>query len=202
MSNFNVLLFEDFETLDALGPVEIIGNLSLFADERYDVEFYSEGGEITESSQGVKVDTQPISQIKETDILLIPGGSGVRREIDNPDMISHLKELAAEAGFVLTVCTGSVLLAKTGLLKDLKATSNKMVFDWVVEQDRDVQWVPEARWVKDGKFYTSSGVTAGMDMTLAFVRDNLGIKVAEEIADYIEYVWNKDSSVDPFYRGP
>ncbi len=129
---------------------------------------------------------------------MIPGGIGTRTEVNNQAFIQYLKGLCQNAEYVLTVCTGTALLARTGLLKGIKATTNKMAFDWVAEQDRKVQWLRKARWVNDGKFYTSSGVSAGIDMTLGFVSDRLGIETAEKIAQGIEYIWNKNKEDDPF----
>lgn len=195
---FNVILFNDFETLDAFGPVEVIGALDKFTERAYEIGFYSEKGGVVRSKQNVKVETVPIADIKDADVILIPGGFGTRSEISNGELIRSLKELAEKAQYVLSVCTGSALLAKTGLIKNMKATSNKMAFDWVTGQDREVQWIRKARWVRDGKYYTSSGVSAGIDMTLGFVSDILGIGAAEKIAAGIEYIWNRDKENDPF----
>ena len=194
MTKFNVILFNDFETLDVFGPVEVIGKL----DKLYAIEYYSEHGGIVKSSQNARVETLFISDIKEAGILLIPGGFGTRREVNNQGLIKRLRELSANARFVLTVCTGAALLAETGLIKGHKATTNKLAFDWVTEQDKEVQWIRKARWVNDGKYYTSSGVSAGIDMTLGFISDVNGIEVAEKIARGIEYIWNKDKENDPF----
>lgn len=194
MINFNVVLFNDFETLDVFGPIEVIGKL----DKYYKIEYYAEKGGIIRSNQNVRVETLPISDIIEPDILLIPGGFGTRNEVNNQEFLQHLRELSMNAKFVLTVCTGSALLAKTGLLKNMKATSNKMAFDWVVEQDNEVNWIREARWVHDGKYYPSSGVSAGIDMTLGFMSDMMGVEIAEKIAKGIEYIWNRDKDNDPF----
>jgi transcriptional regulator GlxA family with amidase domain len=194
MINFNVILFNDFETLDVFGPVEVVGRLEKY----YRIEYYSVQGGIIRSSQNARVETLPVSKIEQPGILLIPGGSGTRSEVNNLKLIRSLKDLSMGAQYVLTVCTGSALLAKTGLLKNVKATTNKMAFDWVVEQDRDVQWIRKARWVVDGKFYTSSGVSAGIDMTLGFVRDMMGEEVSDQISRGIEYIWNSDKDKDTF----
>jgi transcriptional regulator GlxA family with amidase domain len=195
---FNVILFNGFETMDVFGPVEVIGALEKFMEKIYDIEFYSEKGGIIKSSQNVRVVTLPISEIKEADILLIPGGFGTRSEVNNQELIRYIKDLSIKAQNVLTVCTGSALLAKTGLLKSIKATSNKMSFDWVAKQDDEVQWIRKARWVSDGKYYTSSGISAGIDMILGFISDIMGIKVAEKISEIMEYIWNSDKDDDPF----
>lgn len=192
--NFNVILFDEFETLDAFGPIEIIGKL----EKIYNIKLYSETGGIIKSSQNVGVDTLPISKIDKTGVLMIPGGLGTRSEVNNKKLIRKLKELSLEAKFVLTICTGSALLAKTGLLKNKKATTNKRAFDWVVKQDKEVQWIRKARWVDDDKYYTSSGVSAGMDMTLGFISNNIGKGTAERISTEIEYIWNKNKEEDPF----
>lgn len=77
---FNVILFNDFETMDVFGPVEVIGMIEKFMKKEYDIEFNSENGGIIRSSQNARIDTLPLNSIKEADILLISGGFGTRRE--------------------------------------------------------------------------------------------------------------------------
>lgn len=98
----------------------------------------------------------------------------------------------------MSVCTGSVLLASAGLLDGRKATSNKMSFDWVTEQGPDVDWVAKARWVEDGRFFTSSGVSAGMDMSLAVITRLLDRAAADKVAQIAEYEWHDNAARDPF----
>ena len=194
MIPFNVVLFNDFETLDAFGPIEIIGKMP----KTYELGYFSvEGGAIL-SSQQVSVNTSPFSEIKQNGVLLIPGGKGTRKLVDDIEFISHISKLARQSTYVMTVCTGSALLAKTGLLKDKNVTSNKMAFDWVCQNGNDIKWIKQARWVNDGKYYSSSGVSAGMDMALGFIRDIHGEKTALDICKYIEYIWNKNKNDDPF----
>ena len=81
-----------------------------------------------------------------------------------------------------------------------KATSNKIAFDWVTTQGLQVVWIKKARWVVDGKYYTSSGVSAGMDMTLGFLQDRHGIEFARNVAATIEYNWQENKEADDFYR--
>ena len=92
------------------------------------------------------------------------------------------------------------MLAKTGLLDGKKATSNKKAFDWVITQVENVNWIRKARWTKDGKFYTSAGVSAGMDMTLGFLVDMHGIEFARKTAFEIEYDWVENMEEDHFYK--
>lgn len=190
--NVDVLLFRDFETLDAFGPVEILGSVPGFS-----MRCVSTNGGMVVSAQGVRVWTEPLGE-GSAEVLLVPGGMGTRRLVGDGAYLQRLKAAAERSAHVLTVCTGSALLAATGLLDGLEATSNKRAFDWVVSVRPGVRWVPRARWVVDGKYYTSSGVSAGMDMALGFLEDRLGRERAEEAARRIEYLWNADGSEDPF----
>jgi len=97
-----------------------------------------------------------------------------------------------------TVCTGAALLARTGLLDNRPATSNKMAWDWVTQQGPGVPWVRQARWVDDEDIVSSSGVSAGIDMALALIARLHDRATAENAARVMEYVWNDDPSNDPF----
>ncbi|MFD2170505.1 DJ-1/PfpI family protein [Tumebacillus lipolyticus] len=194
MIDFNIILFDDFETLDAFGPAEIIG----IVPEIYKLDYFSLHGKTVTSSQNIRVTTKPFSDMNPEGVLLIPGGMGTRALVNDADFIHELNTIAHKAAFVLTVCTGSALLAKTGMLDGRPATSNKMAFEWVQSVNTKVDWVKHARWVADGNCYTSSGVSAGMDMTLGFVGDIHGQDIAKRIADDIEYIWNSNKNFDPF----
>lgn len=194
MTDFNILLFDGFETLDAFGPAEIIGRLP----DSYRLRCCSINGGIAESSQHIEVSTLPVTEIDASGILLIPGGMGTRALVNDEAFIRQIKDLSEKARYVLTVCTGSALLAKTGLLNGLKATTNKRAFAWAASNGAEVNWAGRARWVADGKYYSSSGVSAGIDMTLGFIGDIHGINVSRAIAHDIEYIWNADKDNDPF----
>ncbi|WP_193748342.1 DJ-1/PfpI family protein, partial [Leisingera sp. ANG-M1] len=86
----------------------------------------------------------------EYDLLLVPGGMGTRAEAGNAAMLSWLSQAAGNAEVVMSVCTGSALLARAGILDDLPATSNKRAFDWVRSQSDKVDWQERARWVEAG----------------------------------------------------
>ena len=90
------------------------------------------------------------------------------------------------------------LLAKSGVLDGKQATSNKRAFTWASSQSDNVDWDKKARWKVDGKYYTSSGVSAGMDMTLGFIADRHGIDFARKVAKEIEYNWIEDRDNDSF----
>jgi transcriptional regulator GlxA family with amidase domain len=190
-----ILLFNNFETLDVFGPVEVFGRLK----DLYKIEFYSLEGGVISSTQNVKIVTEKLPENEKLDIFLIPGGQGTRKEVEHEALLSKIKALSSTAVYTLTVCTGSALLAKTGQLNGIAATSNKRAYDWATSQGPKVNWIKKARWTVDGKFYTSAGISAGMDMTLGFISDRHGIDLARKIAYEIEYTWQENKEVDEFY---
>ena len=190
-----VLLFDDFETLDVFGPVAIFGRLV----DLYSVKFYSLNGGQIKNRHGVTILTEKLETINaNVEIYLIPGGAGTRKEVDNKLLIDKIKEISILSKYVLTVCTGSALLAKTGLLDNKRATSNKREFPWVITNGPNVDWDKTARWTVDDKYYTSSGVTAGIDMALGFLSDRHGIDFARQVAFRIEYNWIEERDDDTF----
>ena len=208
----NFLFFENYETLDIFGPIEILARI-----DGVKTNYVSMQGGLVKSRQGFAIQTSAISDAEENAVLVIPGGQGTRVFVNDEHFISELKNYCESAEYVLSICTGSALLAKTGLLYGRKATSNKKAFDWVKTTSQNVSWQKEPRWVKDGKFYTSSGVSAGMDMALGFVKDLFGDiekswskKMFESDFAKIEYIendnvvfhtWKKEAHFDD-YRSP
>lgn len=189
-----VVLFEDFELLDVFGPLEVLGvtglfSITLIAGDRGPVR----------SAQGPSVIADlAYEEAPQPDIVLVPGGLGTRRLVADSLFTTWLGRWASEARIVASVCTGSGLLASTGLLDGYQATSNKRAFSWAQAQGAGVAWLPEARWVQDRNRWTSSGVAAGIDMTLALLSELHGEDVARAVADGIEYEWHRDSRWDPF----
>ena len=188
-----VLVFDGFELLDLFGPIEL---LSFLDEVRF--RYVSEFGRSIKNKVGLKLDTEKMTLGETCDILLIPGGQGTRKVYLQPSFIDYVKSYAENATYVLSVCTGAVLLSETGLLNGRRATSNKRLFNWVSSTNAKVDWVRQARWVVDGKYYTSSGVSAGMDMVLGFISDQFGQNKAKDIACNIEYHWQSDSNKDDF----
>lgn len=199
MKTIGVVLFPEFELLDVFGPLEMFGMLP----EAFEIRLVAECGPLVASRQG------PRSALDDTfdddrdyDLLLVPGGRGTRRAVESEGFLGWLRRKAEAAEIVATVCTGSALLAHTGLLDGLKATTNKMAFDWVAAQGPAVLWQKQARWVEaqgpTGQIFTSSGVSAGMDMSLAVITQLEGAETARQVALWAEYEWHDDPAWDPF----
>jgi len=191
--NINCLLFNDFETLDIFGPVEVFGKI-----DECSIKYFSINGGNIINKDNVQIITENINKIEKYDVLLLPGGIGTRILVNDYEFINKLKNMVEKSTWCLTVCTGSALLAKTGLLDNCEATSNKMAFEWVKSIGKNVKWKNKARWVIDKKYYTSSGISAGIDMSLGFVCDRFGEETARKIAEKIEYEWNGNKENDVF----
>ena len=191
------LIFPGFELLDLYGPLEMFGLLS----DEFDLKLVSEHARPVRSNQQVSAFPDiEFNQDVFFDILLVPGGAGTRREVNNKSLIDWLASTSSRSKHVLSVCTGSALLAKAGLLDGRAATTNKAAFSWVCEQGPNVNWVREARWVEDDKFVTSSGVSAGIDMALGVISLLHGLETALKVATWSEYDWHRDKNWDPFAK--
>lgn len=191
------VVFPGFELLDLFGPLEMFGLLS----EDVQIRIVSELAEPVASAQGPQVvRDSSLSDVSACDVLLVPGGPGAGQQAHNTALLASLQRLSARAEMTASVCTGALLLAKAGLLAGRRATTNKRAFHWVAEQSEGVEWVRQARWVEDGAFFTSSGVSAGMDMSLAVIAKLFGLQRARDVAMEAEYEWREVSDWDPFAK--
>lgn len=179
-----VILFDKFEVLDVFGPVEMFGMLP----DDFEVCMVAENSGEVASAQGPRIVAERnFSESSQYDILLVPGGAGTRRAVENNALLEWLRNQANNAQYVTSVCTGSAILAKAGLLDGKRATTNKMNFEWISAQGPNVIWVKQARWVEDGNTFTSAGVSAGMDMALGLIEKIIDGETADRIASWAEY---------------
>jgi transcriptional regulator GlxA family with amidase domain len=189
------VIFPGFEMLDLYGPLEMF----CVHHDAYEIRAVGETAAPAFSSGGpATAPDDTFADGKHYDILLVPGGRGVRTEMQSDRFLTWLAAASENAEWVTSVCTGSLLLAKAGQLAGRRATTNKNAFQWVVDHAPDVDWQPDARWVEDGKFITASGVSAGIDMAVAFTEKLLGADAAAEAAFVTEYTPNTDPTNDPF----
>jgi transcriptional regulator GlxA family with amidase domain len=192
-----VVLFPGFELLDVFGPLEAFGNLP----GMFRVVMIAERAGPVASAQGPRaVSEHGFADCPHLDLILVPGGLGTREQVENRALLDWLARRGAEAEVVTSVCTGAGVLAAAGLLDGRRATTNKAFFQWVADQGPGVEWVRAARWVEDGKFVTSSGVSAGIDMALAVIARLEGREVSENVARAMEYEWHTDADWDPFAK--
>jgi transcriptional regulator GlxA family with amidase domain len=194
-----VLLFPGFELLDVFGPLEAFGIRP--ARDHFEAVLVAERTGPVESAQGPKALAEAaLDDSRRLDLILVPGGIGTRKAVNDSALCDWIGRRAADAELVMSVCTGAAMLARAGVLDGRRATTNKVAFEWVLGQGSRVEWVKEARWVEDGKFYTSSGVSAGIDMALTAIVKLTSRELAEQIAVLMEYDWHRDASWDPFAK--
>jgi len=190
-----MVVFDGFELLDVFGPLEMFGMLK----DRVEIVLIGEkAGPVKSGAGPATIADFEFADAPKLDIVMIPGGIGTRREVNNPVFLNSVRALAEATPQVASICTGSAVLAKTGLLDGVKATSNKMAWKWATAQGAKVLWVPKARWVEDGKYISSSGVSAGADMALALIAKLYGKAMAQWVANRAEYRWHDDATDDPF----
>lgn len=196
------VLYPGFELLDLFGPLEMY---SLMGAEQVEIILVAEDSAPVPSAMGQDISHGPkaspdhtFADAPQLDVLVLPGGFGTIPQLENSALLTFLAAQAEHARVVSSVCTGSALLARAGLLEGRRATSNKQIFSLATSQPGNIDWVEAARWVEDGKFFTSSGVSAGIDMSLAVIASLFSQDVAEGIAVAAEYTWHRDPDVDPF----
>lgn len=190
-----IVLFDGFEVLDVFGPVELFSQLP----DRYRLAWVAPEAGPVRSAQGVEVMAgEPLDEAAPAEIVLVPGGMGTRRLVEDRGFLDRLGSWSSAASMVTSVCTGSAVLAAAGLLEGYRATSNKRSFAWASGHGRDVTWLPKARWVHDRDRWTSSGVAAGMDMAAAIIRELDGEVTAGDVVQRIELEVHADSTWDPF----
>lgn len=199
-----VVLFDGFTVLDVYGPVQAFASARVpRADgswlRLFEVITLADKAGPIKSGEGPTTQAEyAFAEAPAYDILLVPGGFGTRQAVNNAPLLLALTAASRRATVTTTVCTGSALLARTGLMDGRPATSNKVAWDWVVQQGPRVRWQRKARWVDDGDLITSSGVSAGIDMALSVVARLHSVDMARQSARFMEYVWHEDAGNDPF----
>jgi transcriptional regulator GlxA family with amidase domain len=195
-----VLLFHEFEPLDAFGPVEafVIAEWpGAKPEDPRPFRVVSVAQELAPVAMrgGMRVTPDhDLTGCPPLDLLLVPGGPGIRAEYRNAALLSFIAARAATVEVLASVCTGAALLANAGVLAGLEATTNRRAFDWVVSvSPANVRWDRTRRWVDAGRVVTSAGVSAGTDMALHLVERFLGDRVAQAAATRMEYRWERSA---------
>jgi len=190
--NVAILLFDDVEVLDFCGPLEVFG-----VTGRNEAEPPFRVGTVAEKSpiaarNGLSVNpAYRLETCPPAEILLVPGGWGTRREMHNARLVEWVRQRAAAAELVLSVCTGALILGQADLLDGLEATTHHGAIELLKETAPRCTVTPERRFVDNGRVITSAGISAGIDMSLHIVARLLGMPIAEETARYMEYRWER-----------
>jgi transcriptional regulator GlxA family with amidase domain len=177
-----IVLFDRVQSLDVTGPLEVFANAAVHGRHAYQVRTASLGGVAVRTSSGLRLtpDGDLRAEAEPPDLLLVPGGEGTRPQ--SQELVEWLREHAPKAARVASVCTGAYLLAAAGLLDGKRATTHWAHCAGLAAKFPAVTVDPDPIFIKDGNLATSAGVTAGIDLALALVEDDLGRDTALEIA--------------------
>jgi len=189
-----ILVFNDIEVLDFCGPFEVFSVVRLNEDKRreetspFEVFLIAETLSYVTTSGGMKVIPQySFENCPPMDILVVPGGWGTRKELNNPVLLNWLRSRAAQVETLTAVCTGSMLLGFAGLIDGLHATTHWRSLDWMRDSFPKVIVEYEQHVVEDGRVFTSAGISAGIDMALKVVGRYYGEEIARATAAHMEY---------------
>lgn len=196
--NIAILLFDKIEVLDFAGPFEVFSVCGANGPNPgiFNVFTVAENSPVS-ARNGLSINPQfSLGSCPTPDILVIPGGGGFyedglpygsRKEMYNSVILNWIRKYNETAELMLSVCTGSLILAKAGLLEGLSATTHWKAMDQLKEVAPNTKLVYDERWVDNGRIITSAGVSAGVDTSLYVVSKLLGKEVAGETARYMQY---------------
>ncbi|MBH0346117.1 DJ-1/PfpI family protein [Bacillus pacificus] len=186
-----IFLFDDVEVLDFAGPFEVFSVTEADEEKPFTVYTVSQNGEMITARNGLKVKPDySIEDLPPVDILIIPGGKGVREnEVKNDIIINWVRQQMKEVKLMTSVCTGALLLAKAGLLllEGVKATTHWASIQPFKKDFPNVEVIENVKFVDEGHIITSAGISAGINMSFHIVKNLLGVEVAEETAKSMEY---------------
>ena len=190
MKTIAILLFEGVEELDAVGPYEVLAAWTrMRPDDGWRVVTAGVTGAVPiRGAKGlVMTPDVALADAGPIDLLVYPGGQGTRRLMDDAPHLEWLRGQAAGDLVTTSVCTGALVLASAGLLRDRPATTHWASLTTLTEIDPTIEVRPDDRWVDDGDIVTASGVSAGIDMALHLVARLVSDDRAREVRRYIQY---------------
>lgn len=189
-----ILIFPKVEVLDFAGPYEVFSVTRLNEERRreeaplFEVKLIAENLEPIEAAGGLRVlPNYGLDNCPPLDVLVVPGGWGTRKEINNQRLIDWIAARGKEVETLSSVCTGSMLLGRAGLLEGLRATTHWRSLDWMRESFPATKVETAMHVVEDGRVFTSAGISAGIDMSLRVVARYYGESVARATARHMEY---------------
>ena len=192
--NIAVLVFPKAQVIDYAGPIEVFRQFSQ-SFMPHNVYTVGEKIEAIKTNGPILVPDYSFSNHPKPDVLVIPGGGGtglLKEQINDPILIKWIQDNARDAKYVLSVCNGAFILAKTGLLDGLSATTTAGLTKSLAEQNPKVKVVSDQRYVDNGKFITSAGLSSGIDASLHVIELLHGPAWARAVAMNMEYNWQPE----------
>jgi transcriptional regulator GlxA family with amidase domain len=187
--HIGILVFDDVEELDAVGPWEILANWTLtYPEDGWTVSFVSKDGQPVRASKGLVLGAHhSFADVPPTQVLLHPGGQGTRTLMRDEDHLAWVRGQRATVPLMTSVCTGALVYAAAGVLARRPATTHWQSLDLLHELDPSIDVLDAARFVDDGDVITSAGVSAGIDMALHLVARLAGHDRARAVRRDVQY---------------
>jgi transcriptional regulator GlxA family with amidase domain len=183
-----ILIFEDAEELDFVGPWEVFKMAREAKPSEIELMLVAESTHPVRCRGGMRVLADvTTSECSALDVLLIPGGQGTRREVENEALLDWIARIAAKAQWVTSVCTGALLLTAAGPAKGKRVTTHWGFVKSLRERGEAAEVLDNFRYVRDGNVVTAAGVSAGIDMALWLVGVWYGPEFARSVQRYMEY---------------
>jgi transcriptional regulator GlxA family with amidase domain len=193
-------VFPDIELLDFCGPYEALSACRLDESRRreepspFKILLAAQSLEPVACANGPRfLPDVLLADCPDPDVLIVPGGWGVRAQLNNPLLIDWIRTVGGAAATLASVCTGSMLLGKAGLLDGKRATTHWKSLQWMRESFPAVTVEAAEHVVEDGRILTSAGIAAGIDLGLRVVARHFGEEIATATARHMEYACNRDN---------
>lgn len=187
MTTYGLLIFDGVEELDFVGPWEVFTASSMLRDDADTAVLIAERPDPVRCNKGMRVlPDRTFDDHPPLDVLLVPGGFGTRREVDNPVLVDWIRKTAADTAWTTSVCTGALLLHEAGPARGRRVATHH-AFEDTLEARGGITVVRDARYVVDGNLVTSQGVSAGIDMALWLIGRLHGREHARAVRRYIQY---------------
>jgi transcriptional regulator GlxA family with amidase domain len=189
MTRIGIALFDGAEELDWAGPWEVLAAWAMqWPDDGVEVFTVAQHGEPVTCAKGLRVLAERTwTNAGKLDVLVYPGGRGARRELKDDAVLEWLRSTRESGTLMTSVCTGALVFAAAGFLRDLPATTYWSAFDELRAQDSTIETRPDDRFVDAGEVITAAGVSAGIDMALHLVARLHSVERAREVRRYIQY---------------
>jgi transcriptional regulator GlxA family with amidase domain len=188
MKTIGIVLFDDAEELDVVGPYEVFGYAAGMRDDLFRVCTIAERDGTVRCAKGLAiVPSHSFATAPDLDIIVVPGGRGTLAQLENPAMLAWIARQASRCDWVASVCTGTRLLLAAGPAVGKRVTTHWRAVPELREQGRAAAVLDDVRFVRDGNLVTSAGVSAGIDMALWLVGQITEPDFARAVQKGIEY---------------
>jgi transcriptional regulator GlxA family with amidase domain len=192
------LIFPDFQLLDAAGPISAFEIAERHAPGTYELRVIAKQPGAVGSTSGASMNAMSMGLPKSIDTLIVVGGEGTRAMSNDERTVKFVASCGANSRRVASVCSGAYILAATGLLDGRAATTHWTRSDDFARKFPRVKLDADRIFVKAGKFWSSAGITAGIDLSLALIAEDLGESVARKVAQQLVVYYRRPGGQSQF----